>query len=49
MRNEKIYSRLVGVSASSTLIPKTNEDTHFYLQTKQLDLDNEPDNTEAAE
>ncbi|MDR1112296.1 MAG: hypothetical protein LBL18_00820 [Bacteroidales bacterium] len=49
MRNDKRYSRLAGVSASSTLIPKTNEETHFYLQTKQLDLDSEPDNTEAAE
>jgi hypothetical protein len=46
MRNDQKYSELVGVSASSTLIPKTNEETHFFMHTKQLDINSEPDDTE---
>jgi hypothetical protein len=46
MRNDQKYSELVGVSASSTLIPKNNEETHFFMHTKQLDINSEPDDAE---
>jgi hypothetical protein len=48
MPNDNKYSELVGISASSTLIPKTNEETHLFIHTKQMEIDDELDDTETA-